>query len=273
LAEIKQRPLTGDVSFNDVRKVLDDVENPKGEDNRINLIIATSMISHGVDIDKLNFMVFMGMPRNTAEYIQASSRVGRKHPGLVFVLFNPTRERDQSYFKFFTKFHEYKDLLVEAVPINRWAKFSINRTIPGVFAGAILNYYDIKAMPIVGKSINMSKPFEKAFNQGVFTEEEIKEFLCKSYKIDKEHLGLGIEFKEIISKKTNSYIHEISQNLGNDFITKPMSEKPMMSLRDVDTLVDINLSPDGMMVLKNIKASRTVSYDDDEEDEDVKESE
>lgn len=264
--EINQRTLTGDVSFNDVRIVLEEIEG-KSVEERPDLVIATSMISHGVDVDKLNFMVFMGMPHNTAEYIQASSRVGRAYPGLAFVIFNPTRERDQSYFKFFTKFHEYKDLLVEAVPINRWAKFSINRTLPGVFTGAMLNYFDSIASPqLGGKSINMSKTFEKAIDEGLITEDQVKEFLLKSYKVSKDTIGFG--FDKAIEEKAETYMYEITQSLGNEFITKPMSDKPMTSLRDVDTLVDINLSPDGMLILKNIKASRTTAYeaDDDEED-------
>ncbi|RMF93079.1 MAG: hypothetical protein D6734_10880 [Candidatus Schekmanbacteria bacterium] len=267
IPEIKQSPLTGDVSFNDVRIVLDKIENPKTEEDMIDLIIATSMISHGVDIDALNFMVFMGMPHNTAEYIQASSRVGRKYPGIAIVIFNPTRERDQSYFKFFTKFHEYKDLLVEAVPINRWAKFSINRTVPGIFSASVLNYFDAIASPqLKGKSLNMSKVFEKAIDEGIINEEEIKQFLLESYKVNKDTIGFG--FDKVIEDKTETYIHEITQTLGNEFITRPMSDKPMTSLRDVDTLIDINLSPDGMMILKNIKASRTPVFDEEENEED-----
>ncbi len=267
IPEIKQRPLTGDVSFDQVRIVLDEIENPSEGDAMINMIIATSMISHGVDLDKLNFMIFMGMPRNTAEYIQASSRVGRKYPGLVFVLFNPTRERDQSYFKFFTKFHEYRDLLVEAVPINRWAKFSINRTLPGIFTGSLLNYFDIRSSSVLGRSINMSRTFEKSLKQNLISEVKIKEFIEKSYKLDQEHLGLGIQFKQMIDEKITEYIHDISQNLGNDFITQPMAQKPMRSLRDVDIPIEINLSPEGMMVLKNVSAARTMSYVESEEDD------
>jgi len=43
-------------------------------------IVATSAISHGVDVEAFNAMAFAGMPSDIAEYIQASSRVGRTHP-------------------------------------------------------------------------------------------------------------------------------------------------------------------------------------------------
>lgn len=262
IKEIVQRPLTGDVSFNDVRIALDNLENPEKFGADIDLIIATSMISHGVDIDKLNFMTFMGMPNNTAEYIQSSSRVGRAYPGIVFVIFNATRERDQSYFKFFTKFHEYKDLLVEAVPINRWAKFGINRTFPGIFIAAILNYFDSITMPKLEKSINMTKMFEKAINEKYITEDQILDFMLKSYKTDKDKIGFG--FEDFIRKKTQSYIDELISKLGNEFIGNALPEKPMNSLRDVDKLIPINLSTDGMMILRNIKAARTLFYEDED---------
>jgi hypothetical protein len=267
LAEIRPRSMTGDISFDEVRVTLDEIEHPDNSKTRINLIIATSMISHGVDLDKLNLMVFMGMPRNTAEYIQASSRVGRKFPGLVFVLFNPTRERDQSYFKFFSKFHEYRDLLIEAVPINRWAKFSINRTLPGIFTASLLNYFDIRSSVTLGKSINMSRNFEAALRQNLISEDKIKDFIERCYKLDKERLGLGIQFKQMIDEKISEYVHDISQNLGNEFITAPMAQKPMRSLRDVDIPIEINISPEGGMVLRNITAARTTSYVEDEEDD------
>src|SRR5438876_8767441 len=96
------------------------------------------MVSHGVDIDRLNVMIFYGMPRQNAEYIQASSRVGRSHVGLVIACLHPARERDQSHYAYFIKFHEFLGQLVEPVAINRWAKFSLDRTLPGLFMGVLL---------------------------------------------------------------------------------------------------------------------------------------
>jgi len=94
-----------------------------------NTITATSMVSHGVDVDRFNMMVFFGMPRRTAEYIQSSSRVGRNAPGLVFNIMHPIRERDLSHYHFFEKYHEYLDRLVEPVAINRWAKIVLPELI------------------------------------------------------------------------------------------------------------------------------------------------
>ena len=115
------KKMTGDDSFQEVRATLSSIEHAKSAINDLdfNMIAATSMISHGVDADRFNLMLFYGMPGNTAEYIQAYSRVGRKHAGVVIDIMRPSREKDQSYLKNFVKFHEYKDILVDSVSINR----------------------------------------------------------------------------------------------------------------------------------------------------------
>lgn len=220
--------MTGDVTFRDVKEILSTIENGNME-NHIDLIIATSMISHGVDIDSLNFMVFMGMPRNTAEYIQALSRIGRKYPGIVFVIFNPTRERDQSYYKYFPKYHEYKDILVEPVPISRWAKFSITRTLPGIFSACVLNYLEGKD----GISPYMTKNFKEGYDSRAFTEEDILDFILKCYKVEENEMGAY--FKQIISDKVKNYIDQIRISEKNEFIPGMLSDMPMRNLRDTDS--------------------------------------
>ena len=109
----------------------------------VNLIVSTSMISHGVDADRFNIMFFYGVPGNTAEYIQAYSRTGRKYTGIVVDIIRLMRVRDRSYLKNFVIFHQNRDDLVEAVPINRWAKNAIYSTLPGLLAGLIRQYYTV----------------------------------------------------------------------------------------------------------------------------------
>lgn len=118
-----------------IREIVDDLEHPGGG---IDAVIATSMVSHGVDIERLNLMVFNGMPKSMAEYIQASSRVGRRYLGVVFMVYNPVRERDRSHYRYHGKFHEYIDRMVEPVAINRWSKFAAAKTLPGIFMAEVL---------------------------------------------------------------------------------------------------------------------------------------
>lgn len=135
LRETMVRELSGDTKFDDVRATLDDLERVGG---RTEAVIATSMISHGVDVPRLNVMVFNGMPKSMAEYIQASSRIGRSILGLVFMIFNPVRERDRSHFRYHGKFHEYLDRMVEPVAINRWSRYGARKTLPGLLMAEIL---------------------------------------------------------------------------------------------------------------------------------------
>lgn len=140
LAQEGRRPVTveelrGETPFDRVRATLDNLQTTGGS---VEAVVATSMVSHGVDIDRLNLMLFNGMPRSMAEYIQASSRVGRRYLGVVFMIFNSVRERDRSHFRYHAKFHEYLDRMVAPVAINRWSRFAARRTLPGLLMGEVL---------------------------------------------------------------------------------------------------------------------------------------
>lgn len=237
--EINFRSMTGDVTFSDIKEALDIIENPSSYEEKIDLVTATSMISHGVDVDMMNFMVFRGMPRNTAEYIQAYSRVGRKHPGLVFIVFNHTRERDLSYYQYFTKFHEFKDILVEPVPISRWAKFTIERTLPGIFCGSIINYFGTVAQNKGYPKLYLSSGFADAYNSNVLKEEEVLEFILDVYGV--ENSEKGEYFSRIIRERVKRYFNYLLECPSKKFISFcfPSQEQPMNSLRDTDVPVEI----------------------------------
>ena len=94
------------------------------------LILATNMISVGLDVDRFNTIVMNSMPRNIAEYIQASSRVARSKPGLVVTLHNPFRARDLSHFERFKEFHEKLYYYVEPISITPFSKKSVTKYLP-----------------------------------------------------------------------------------------------------------------------------------------------
>lgn len=243
------RKMTGDDSFQDVRKVLAEVENKENIFEGFNLITATSMISHGVDADRFNNMIFFGMPGNTAEYIQAYSRVGRKYPGLVIVLLRPGRDKDLSYLKHFIKFHEYKDILVDPVPINRWATRAIDKTFPGVFQAIIINYYDINLQFDVG-TLYSAKNFKRAITQGKIKRDELINHILNAYKCieeDGSNIDLGKQYKEKIEEKVNEIFNEISNSdftktdSLQDILCNILGERVMTSLRDSEQQVKISL--------------------------------
>ncbi len=109
------RELTSRISSTDIPFILDQLEKtfdptkePKDippKERPIDVLLATNMISVGVDVPRLGAMIAAGQPKSTAEYIQATSRVGRSKPGLVITVYNWARPRDLSHFEAFENFH------------------------------------------------------------------------------------------------------------------------------------------------------------------------
>jgi len=81
----------------------------------------------GVDVKRLGLMVVTGQPKTTAEYIQATSRVGRNHPGLVCVVFNWARPRDLSHYEQFEHYHATFYQQVEALSVTPFAPRALDR--------------------------------------------------------------------------------------------------------------------------------------------------
>jgi Helicase conserved C-terminal domain len=104
------------------------------EVNPYDAVLATSMLQVGVDVTRLGLMLVVGQPKNTAEYIQASSRVGRdpSRPGLVVSLGNWARPRDLAHFEQFRHYHE----TVEALSVTPFSETSMERGLDGVLVSA-----------------------------------------------------------------------------------------------------------------------------------------
>lgn len=137
--------LSGDVTLAEIADALERIEheNPGScaRADRLRAIIATSIVSHGVDISRLNLMVMNGMTPNTAGYIQATSRSGRSHVGLVVVGYDRRKARDLSFFQYFLKYHAFIDRLIAPVPVNRFAKFACRRTMPGLLSALLIQKF------------------------------------------------------------------------------------------------------------------------------------
>ena len=140
-------PLTGDNDLEYIKNVIKTVityYSDPSKNKKLLALNATSIVSHGVDIDEWNIMIFDGMPRSTSEYIQALSRVGRKYPGLVFLGFISNRTRDLSFYQNFNEYHNILEDKVENVPLSRWAKLGFKQTFTSIFTASVLNYMSNK---------------------------------------------------------------------------------------------------------------------------------
>ncbi|MER2224117.1 MAG: helicase-related protein, partial [Rhodococcus sp. (in: high G+C Gram-positive bacteria)] len=103
------------------------------------VVLATSMLQVGVDVQRLGLMLIVGQPKNTAEYIQASSRVGRdqrERPGLVVALGNWARPRDLAHFEQFQHYHNTFYAQVEALSVTPYSATSMERGLDGVLVSA-----------------------------------------------------------------------------------------------------------------------------------------
>ena len=226
--ELLSEVLTGGTSSERITAVMNRIEKFDLEEantwKRIRSVIATSMISHGVDVERFNFITFFGMPRMTSEYIQASSRVGRMYPGIVLVCFAPARERDRSHYHLFRKYHEYLDRLVEATAINRWSRFSIHKTIAGIVLGYVLSELARKT----GRKLTTGRAIKQLIPE-ILTEEKLRGRVDAYYGAEHQP---SKEFSAFIATSVAGFFNGLPNTATPIF--KRRNWRPMRSLRDTD---------------------------------------
>jgi len=137
--------LTSRLSASDIPRLLDRLELPfprpdqerKPEARPLDVLLATNMISVGVDVKRLGLMVTGGQPKSTAEYIQATSRVGRSAPGLVCTVFNWARPRDLSHYEAFEHYHATFYKHVEALSVTPFSARALDRGLSALLVSLV----------------------------------------------------------------------------------------------------------------------------------------
>ncbi|GGW34736.1 DNA helicase [Streptomyces galilaeus] len=124
--------LTSRIDASEIPTRLKGIEKRLPDEDTVDVLLATNMIAVGVDVDRLGLMAVMGQPQTTAEYIQATSRVGRAHPGLVAVMLNSTRARDRSHYESFQHFHAALYREVESTSVTPFSARARERGLHAV---------------------------------------------------------------------------------------------------------------------------------------------
>ncbi|MGY5267788.1 helicase-related protein [Paraclostridium bifermentans] len=140
---INIRELTSRRTSSEINKTLKDLnieyskESIKNKKYPVDVVLASNMISVGLDVSRLNLMLIVQQPKSTAEYIQASSRVGRKNPGIVFTLYNPSRSRDRSHYEKFCDYHKSFYKYVEPTSVTPFSEPARQRGLHSVLISMV----------------------------------------------------------------------------------------------------------------------------------------
>lgn len=135
---VPPRELTSRVSQKEIIEILSELKIEAGKVGAVDMVLATNMVSVGVDVSRLGLMVMNGQPKTRAEYIQATSRVGRStFPGLVVAVLNAAKPRDRSHFETFYGWHStlYRD--VEATSVTPFASRARDRALHAALVAMI----------------------------------------------------------------------------------------------------------------------------------------
>ncbi|HXH74057.1 MAG TPA: DISARM system helicase DrmA [Bacteriovoracaceae bacterium] len=200
--------LTSRVTSKDIPKKLDLLEVKfkkvwqKGESRAIDVVLATNMLSVGVDINRLGLMVVNGQPKSTAEYIQATSRVGRSFPGLVCTVLTWSRPRDLSHYESFEHYHATFYKHVEAQSVTPFAPRALDRGLTGAMVSA-LRLSDDGFNPNLGaESMNAINLAEVAAIKKAFT---TRAWLVTNRK------QMGQYTEDMISDRIDRWVREATQ--------------------------------------------------------------
>jgi hypothetical protein len=219
---------------------------PLGETLRS--VIATSAISHGVDVEEFNAMFFAGIPSDIAEYIQASSRVGRTHVGFSLLVPVPQRYRDRFVLEIHDIFHRFLERMILPAAIDRWAEKALVRVMPSFFQEYVCGIDAIKRLAAADDAqkprvdTHAMAPSVRDFVSDPNNLKAIEVFMEKA---------LGLAFLPAVEGATyykallKDQLARYQQDLNSDrlvnstllvkfFALRNSLLRPMTSLRDVD---------------------------------------
>lgn len=129
--------LTSRKSSKKIKDALEELEIAYPDERAYSYVLASNMLSVGIDINRLGAMLVYGQPKSNAEYIQATSRVGRNQPGIVFTLYHPMRSRDRSQYEQFQYYHHTFYQHVEAASVTPYSYRAVEKALHAVYVAMI----------------------------------------------------------------------------------------------------------------------------------------
>ncbi|MDA8312465.1 MAG: helicase-related protein [Actinomycetota bacterium] len=231
---VNSASLTGRTPLDEVRTTLGRLTNPEPDFyERLHLVAASSMLSHGVDINRLNVMVMLGLPLATAEFIQTTSRVGRTHPGLVIVLHKIGRERDAAVYRTFPSFVAHADRLIDPVPVTAKSRRVLELTFAGLVQARLYGIHEPAAIAANLKQLTKPGAVKRAFSRlPVLEQSELAALVAM--------LAFTGPLDENLRQDLQSYLREFFRALNDPASNAERVDdlfptgKPMLSLRDVE---------------------------------------
>lgn len=227
--------LTGRTQFEDVSRILKLLEKPRNDfSERVHVVAASSMMSHGVDVDRLNSMVMLGLPLTTAEFIQATARVGRKWPSLVFVIHKIGRERDASVYRLFSQYVAQGDRFVEPIPITGRSRRVLEKTLPGVAFARILMIHH----PAAGRGLWKASQFREYLATVPNFKDVETEAVCHILGFNNPE---STTLSSDVAHWYDRLIERVMDPANGDKWVSDLSPRggPMTSLRDVEDQVEV----------------------------------
>lgn len=170
--------LTGRKRNDEIPKAIEqlEVKRADGEGTPVDVCLASNIVEVGIDIDRLSLMTVVGQPKTTAQYIQATGRVGRswwERPGLVATIYGPSKPRDRSHFEKFRAYHERLYAQVEPTSVTPFAPPVLDRALHAVIVAYVrqLGEQDIPPRPIPTELITQVHDLLRARVEAIDPEE------------------------------------------------------------------------------------------------------
>ncbi len=123
----------------------------------------------------------------------------------MFTCLHPVRERDQSHYAYFLKYHEFLGQLVEPVAINRWSKFIINRTLPGLFMGVLLQLITNRSGENNPNRYYMLDFVKKKISEGSLRTDDFIPFLEEAYRVQAARTASEAAFRDELGLRVRQF--------------------------------------------------------------------